>query len=62
MVDRFRLVAFGRFVTDWERENDPVGGNPGAEEFHARAREILGEPKPGSAPARVLYTRGGRPI
>ncbi|MER5622577.1 hypothetical protein ABT061_16180 [Streptosporangium sp. NPDC002544] len=40
MVDRFRLVAFGRFVTDWERENDPVDGNPGEEEFHCSQASI----------------------
>ncbi|MET8332178.1 hypothetical protein [Streptosporangium canum] len=62
MVDRSRLVAFGRFVTDWEQENSPVDGNPPEEEFHAKAREILGEPEPGTAPTRVPYTRGGRPI
>ncbi|MEV4181205.1 hypothetical protein AB0J28_07135 [Streptosporangium canum] len=62
MVDRSRLVAFGKFVTDWERENGPIDGNPLEEEFHARAREILDEPEPGTAPARMPYTRGGRPI
>ncbi|MGJ6963589.1 hypothetical protein ACSDR0_16925 [Streptosporangium sp. G11] len=62
MADRSRSVAFGKFVTDWEQENGPVDGNPREEEFHAKAREILGIPEPGTAPAWMPYMRGDRPI
>jgi hypothetical protein len=59
---RQRLVEMGEFVTAWEAEHGEVDGNPLEGEFHTKMRELLGVPEPGTAPARVPYTRGGRPL
>ncbi|GAA4209275.1 hypothetical protein GCM10022252_75530 [Streptosporangium oxazolinicum] len=56
-MSREQSVAYGQLATQAEAD-----GTLDTEEFHARAREILGVPEPGTAPARVPYTRAGRPV